>query len=188
MGMISAAECMALSSSPILFLNKISLFFFWFILNKKGIGRQPSIRISPATGKESIYFILRDKNFMFLPLKPFSCLIGNRFFRKFLKLCGYSVRTVIMETHNFFIHLICFCKSFQTFIKVCKKFRLLQQISDTLNHLWKTAIKYLVILKNKFWYAFRHITLHIRQRLCMFFDCICPGSFQNSLWCIFTLA
>ena len=180
---------MALTAYPIFFLDKICPCLIIFIQEIKRIGRKPSIRIWPSTGKKSIYFILRNKYLMFLPCEFISCTVWNYFCSKFLKLTGYSDRIIGAEPHNAFIFLISHRQSFQTLIQICQPLRICQFLFQIISNFRINTVKMwqIFFIKDKFCYPLCHIRFHIGKCLGMFLYCILPCNIKYGLRCILAL-
>lgn len=72
---------------------------------------QSAIRIRPAACKKSIDLIFRDKDFLRIPLKALSCLIGLIREGELLKSFRHLIRAVELHPHHTFIFGVGFCQS-----------------------------------------------------------------------------
>ena len=118
MGIVRTGQRMAAPANPISLLDKICPLFYILVLQIEGIDRKPAVRISSPSGKKSVYFVLRDKNIMLLPLKTFPGLIRNGFLGEFLKPCQHTGRVIHLKPHHRFIFLIDFLQSRKPFIQI----------------------------------------------------------------------
>ena len=167
--------------------QKRRAFCFLRMGKEETVRCQPAIRIRPAACKESIDLIVRDKDFLLIPLKALSCLIRLEREGKLLKLFRHLIRAIKLHPHHAFIFGVSFCQSQKTFVQVSQKFRLVKQLCKAFCKFRVSAGEDGGIGKDHFCDTLCHITFHIAQGFCVFMQGISTGSIQNRFWCILSL-
>ena len=167
--------------------QEVCPLFLILMIQEERIDCQPAIRIRPAACKKSIDLIIRDKNFLLIPLKALSCLIRLKRESKLLKLFRYLIRAVELHPHHTFIFGVGFCQSQKTFVQVSQKFRLVKQLCKAFCKFRVSAGEDGRIGKDHFCDTLCHIAFHIAQGFCVFMQGIPTGSIQNRFWCILSL-
>ena len=124
---------------------------------------------------------------MFLPYKPFPCLIRDSFFCKHLKQFRCPVRAVQVAPHQLFIFPVCFRKPCEAHIQPLQISRLCKQRFQFFHRIGETAAERLHIRKDCLRDALRHIPFHVGKHPCVFRNGIGTGIIQYLLRGIFPL-
>ena len=111
MGIICTGKCMTAAAHTVSVFQKCRAFCFLRMGKEETVRCQSAIRIRPAACKKSIDLIVRDKDFLRIPLKALSCLIGLIREGELLKSFRHLIRAVELHPHHTFIFGVGFCQS-----------------------------------------------------------------------------